>query len=684
MLWSYTVTALALATSACCTAVPNSHVVHEERELVPGRWIKRDRVRSSAVLPVRIGLTQANLDQAHEFLMDVSHPTSPNYGKHWTSEEVIEAFRPTDETVEAVRSWLVDSGIPSGAITHSDNKGWLAFNVPAEKVEALLHTEYHEYEDKRTGGILPACDRYHVPADIREHIDYITPGIKLLAPIDEPTQRESGPLHKRDRVPRPPKLWKPDWPFPWPFHHDHQDLSNCDKQITPACVAALYHIPPGHLKDPRNSMGIFEAELQFWDQLDLNEFFTRYTRIPNGTHPIDHNIDGGVAQTFNVSEAGGESMLDLELAYPIVYPQTITVWNVDDLKYQTWANDTYTWGFNTLLDAIDGSYCTYSAYGETGDLAGVDPTYPDPGPLGYNGTLQCGVYKPTNVFSLSYSGQEADVPIAYQKRQCNEYLKLGLQGISWLFASGDAGVGNDIAPSGDDGPTGCLGPNYDIFNPTWPNTCPYVTNVGATKVYPGHTVFEPESAVYDVAGDPYNLNYSSGGGFSNIFPVPDYQQKAVATFFADHDPPYPYYTELAQVVEGNPYALPNVTALAGSTGGIYNRKGRGVPDVAANGDNIATFTGGQFGLAGGTSASTPIFASIINRINEERLAIGKSTVGFINPVLYAHPYVLNDITNGTNAACYEGGFDAVEGWDPVTGLGTPNYPRMLALFLSLP
>lgn len=57
-----------------------------------------------------------------------------------------------------------------------------------------------------------------------------------------------------------------------------------------------------------------------------------------------------------------------QLAYPIVHPQTITVWNVDDIHYQTWENDTYTWGFNTLLDAIDGSYCTYSAYGETGDL----------------------------------------------------------------------------------------------------------------------------------------------------------------------------------------------------------------------------------------------------------------------------------------------------------------------------
>lgn len=125
------------------------------------------------------------------------------------------------------------------------------------------------------------------------------------------------------------------------------------------------------------------------------------------------------------------------------------------------------------------------------------------------------------------------------------------------------------------------------------------------------------------------------------------------------------------------------------------------PDVAANGDNIAIFQNGEFLIAGGTSASTPIFASLINRINELRLNAGKSTVGFINPALYSHPEMLNDITNGTNPGCGTAGFSAVRGWDPVTGLGTPalqawrkssynddtgtpNFPKMVDFFMSLP
>lgn len=228
--------------------------------------------------------------------------------------------------------------------------------------------------------------------------------------------------------------------------------------------------------------------------------------------------------------------------------------------------------------------------------------------------------------------------------------------------------------------TGCIGPKANIFNPTWPDNCPWVTSVGATKVYPGHSVTgpDPESAVFDPAGHPYSVNFSSGGGFSNVYKPAAYQQLALDKYFKEHNPPYPSYDGTTDNTSSIGYSGPS------ANGGVYNKGGRGIPDVAAVGDNIAVYNGGSFELSGGTSASTPIFAAIINRINDERLAIGKRPVGFINPVLYAHPEVFRDITNGTNPDCGYDGFSAVEGWDPVTGLGTPHYPKLLKLFLSLP
>lgn len=103
--------------------------------------------------------------------------------------------------------------------------------------------------------------------------------------------------------------------------------------------------------------------------------------------------------------------------------------------------------------------------------------------------------------------------------------------------------------------------------------------MGATKVYPGYTVNDTESAVLDLTDPPY----SSGGGFSNIYPIPDYQSKAVATYFDKYAPPYPYYCALSP----DSPEVPDIAAIVGNSSGIYNRIGRGIPDVSANGDNDA-------------------------------------------------------------------------------------------------
>lgn len=160
-------------------------------------------------------------------------------------------------------------------------------------------------------------------------------------------------------------------------------------------------------------------------------------------------------------------------------------------------------------------------------------------------------------------------------------------------------------------------------------------------------------------------------GFSNIFKTPSYQAKAVASYFEVSNPSYSYYY--------------NGDWKNATSGQVYNRNGRGMPDVAANGWNYPVTKFGNFYLSGGTSQSAPLFASLVNRIIDERIKAGKKgALGFINPVLYEHPEVLNDITKGKNPGCGTWGFEASKGWDPVTGLGTPNYPKMLDLFLWLP
>ncbi len=85
-------------------------------------------------------------------------------------------------------------------------------------------------------------------------------------------------------------------------------------------------------------------------------------------------------------------------------------------------------------------------------------------------------------------------------------------------------------------------------------------------------------------------------------------------------------------------------------------------------------------VVGGTSGSSPIVAGFISLVNAARKAAGKSTMGFINPFLYAnYGSFVNDITSGNNkctaaaSVCCDQGFTAVSGWDPVTGLGSIDF-----------
>jgi tripeptidyl-peptidase I len=191
--------------------------------------------------------------------------------------------------------------------------------------------------------ILTVYISYHVPKHIQEHIDYITPGLKLM-PGSSVTKRGFG-MSGRKGAYEPPKSRPHDQDIP-------TDLAHCDVAITPACIAELYEIPPGKLADPSNAMGIFE-EGDFYSQEDLNLFFTNYMpQIPNGTHPTPAFIDGAQAPV-PLSSAGGESELDFELAYPIIYPQGTVLYQTDDLNYATGVIST-AGAFNTFLDAIDG------------------------------------------------------------------------------------------------------------------------------------------------------------------------------------------------------------------------------------------------------------------------------------------------------------------------------------------
>lgn len=210
-----------------------------------------------------------------------------------------------------------------------------------------------------------------------------------------------------------------------------------------------------------------------------------------------------------------------------------------------------------------------------------------------------------------------------------------------------------INSAGNSGPiasASCHASTLGSYTVSNPSNCPYVTSVGATQL-------EADGTESSVQGD----GWRSGGGFSSFYAAPDYQQAAVSSYVASHYP----------------------AALDGQ----FNTSGRGVPDLSAVGLDIGIAVSGALAMGLGTSAATPIFAAMLNLVNEERLAAGKGAVGFVNPVLYANASrIFSDVTQGNNDMCDGAapGFDAVEGWDPVSGLGTPRYEGLREVFMALP
>lgn len=377
-------------------------------------------------------------------------------------------------------------------------------DLPAEAAERLFQTEYHEHEHARTGSTRIGCDRYHVPNHIQKHIDYITPGVMLSAPVKKRNIKRSTPSWGKPK-PGPPHMITPNNPFPWTMPQGAkqlpQDLQDCGRNITPACIKALYKIPDATRHDTVNSLGIYEGG-DYYAQGDLDLFFAKYApNVPKGTGPIPAFIDGAQAPVAQDSpDNTGESDIDLDMAFSLIYPQTVTLYQTDDpIVAVGELNGTYEGFLNTFLDALDGSYCNYTAYNITGDSPGIDPTYPDTATGGYKGALQCGVYKPTRVITGSYGESEYDLPPNYQKRQCNEFMKLALQGHTIFFSSSDYGV---ASYPGDVSASGCLGPDETVYNPDYPANCPYITSVGATRLYDSQTILDPESALQaDLGGD---------------------------------------------------------------------------------------------------------------------------------------------------------------------------------------
>jgi len=204
--------------------------------------------------------------------------------------------------------------------------------------------------------------------------------------------------------------------------------------------------------------------------------------------------------------------------------------------------------------------------------------------------------------------------------------------------------------TGDNGATDCV--TYDESSssctqysstPTisFPADDPWVTAAGGTTL--------------NISGSSFSETGWSGsnGGFSRFFAEPSYQ-----------------------------------TGLPTSDQSQLNHR-RGVPDIASSADpgfGLAIYTAGSWDVVGGTSAASPLWAGIAAIADD----MAGHALGFLNTKLYkveassVGAKAFNDITSGdnTNTDNNVQGYAATTGWDPITGLGTPNAAVLLPALIA--
>jgi len=224
-------------------------------------------------------------------------------------------------------------------------------------------------------------------------------------------------------------------------------------------------------------------------------------------------------------------------------------------------------------------------------------------------------YNPS-VISISWGGPESSWTQQAMNALSQAIEAASAIAVSVCVASGDGGSSDGV--------------NDGASHVDFPASSPYALGCGGTTLTVSGKAIASETAWSD-----------SGGGVSDVFARPSWQSTAKVP-----SPP------------------------AGSSGG------RGVPDVSADADPDSGYqirVDGQNLVAGGTSAAAPLWAALIALMNQQ---LGRH-LGFVNSNLYAvpgypkDPGPLHDITGGSNGA-----YDAGAGWDPCTGLGTPDGTRL--------
>nr|CCA23891.1 tripeptidylpeptidase putative [Albugo laibachii Nc14] len=581
------------------------------------QWNKLARARPFEKIYFKLILPLALPDSRLEELIDsISNVRSSTYGHYKTQNESIIHFAPTSESLRVIHKLKAQYGNISQMNAYGDH--W-SVSLSASVVEELFQTILYHYQHKQHDliDLVRPEAQFIIPSILLDHVVYFD-GLEGF-----PTEVQALYMQRRyqSRL-RNDSVQSTSSKMRLPFGRVRPPY------VSPSMIRAQYQINsnsnPTH---PQNKLVIGSFLHEYYKEEDLKLFLSQFDRNQAKIH-YPSTVGDCLASPHNNHHflATGEASLDVEVAVALTQSEFIQVRCNQHLRDPTHPFD-------------DGNQEPFLLFmQEINELKDED--------------------RPA-VISLSYADDECALPRSYAHAVNREFMKAAMKGITILTSAGDAGVqGSELTQRY------CHMPICSQFLGVFPTSSPYVTSVGATTF---GALNESSRRWDERVTSTKNVDLiTSGGGFSDRFQRPMYQEEAVRLY-------------LDRIRDEHPSIFQR-----------FNQTGRAYPDISAIGHAFPVYVNGVVGMTDGTSVSAPIVASMVIRMNEWLLERGDPMLGFLNPLLYQMqkvcPYVFIDILHGDNACgstgmqCCTQGHYAMEGWDATSGVGTMQVLRWMESF----
>jgi tripeptidyl-peptidase-1 len=571
-----------------------------------------------------------------------SDPRSDAYGRHVASlDELAAHFSASEAAVRALEAFAAAENAsvwPASAL-----RDLWSLEMAAGDAERAFQARLHAFRHTSLPDVrvLRPDGHFSMPEGLEQHVMYID-GLENF-----PTQMQAEILQRRQDS----RLGRGSDPFQVldapPLLADTRRMRDVANVVTPAAIRLQYDIPETAIArqeaaQDANKLVIGTFLHEFYRESDLDQFIAKYGDANAGMDwrpttrgdciaepgrqtsekPSASEGGGGDAAAF----ATGEASLDVQVAAGIARGG-----DVEMLCYTSLRDPS-----RELAADNQEPFLTFLQ-----DVNAMEP--------------------PPAVVSISYTDDECSVPVAYARAVNRELMKSALRGVSVIISAGDAGVqGSNLAGFCRSQPSSVTSAPCDRFLAMFPASSPYVTSVGATSIdmeLSGGTTSDGKFPERVTSTSDDDALITSGGGFSELFAMPEYQRRAVESYllFADSSGLTP----------------------------MFNISGRAYPDIAAVGHAFPVIVNGDMSPTDGTSVSAPLLASMILLLNKQRASRGQPKLGFLNPLLYALneecPQVFQDITQGETScgsvgmSCCPRGHIATKGWDATSGVGTIRF-----------